>query len=305
MGFMSRHVCNMVHEGLMAMIVRGQVKMTALVALALAGFGATTAQAQWYPQPPAYVGPRGYYEARPFTQPHVYYGRAPAYQSQGLHPVEIAAILHNRYGFSEVSRPQREGAVYVATAVDGNGQPLRIIVDAYSGTLLDGQLLRQHARRQNATRTEPPRARVAVARPEPAQAKPKRIEVPRGPVTAVAKPEVPRAVPRLQPAAPSSTGVSTQPKDTGPSAATASYPPALAPALAPTLAPAATPTLAAPRPVAPAAAPTTVKAESSPPAAATNSQGQPVRMIPIAPLEETRRAPTGPAIPAVPPAPLN
>ncbi len=285
----------MVNEGLTAMAGQSRILVAAFAGLAALGASATGAQAQWFPSY-GYGGPVVYYQPRPIYPPANVYVQPGA----GLHPVEVASLLSRRHGFSQISRPVRQGPVFVATAIDGGGQRLRVIVDAYTGALLDGQLLGPPPR---VARNPQTRTRVAVARPEaPARVRaPARDAAPRQPPVAAVKPIAPKPASPLAPAPAQASPASSQPAP----AATASYPPALAPALAPVVAPALV------KPAAPAAqtAPSTVKAETraASPAAApgTNAQGQPVRMIPIAPLEETRRAPTGPQAPAVPPAGLN
>jgi resuscitation-promoting factor RpfA len=294
----------MVNEGLTAMAGQGRFVVTAIAGLVALGVMATRAEAQWFP-PGGFGGPVVYYQPQPLYPPAGIYQRgAPI---PGLHPVEVASILSRRHGFTDISRPVRQGPVFVANAIDGGGQRLRVIIDAYTGALLDGQLLGPPPRVAQRSQT---RTRVAVAPPDaPTRAKiitrdVTREAAPRRPAVAAVKPIAPKAVSPVAPHTPASQ--TSAPTQSEPST-TASYPPALAPALA--TPGAAKPELVKPelvKPVAPAAqtAPSTVKAETKP-TPATNAQGQPVRMIPIAPLEETRRTPTGPSAPAVPPAPLN
>ena len=89
-----------------------------LVAIGLSA----SAQAQAQPVPPYYPGAA--YPGR------IYPGAGPA-----LPPYEIVALVRST-GLEPLSRPMRQGPVYVLRALDPAGQELRVIADARLGRIL-------------------------------------------------------------------------------------------------------------------------------------------------------------------------
>jgi hypothetical protein len=104
---------------------------TALVATAMVLAGASALHAQ--PLPPmdgsVYYGARAYYGGRAVPPP--VYAPDPAMPSY-----EVARILRVR-GFLPLSGPVRRGGFYVVSAVHPRGDDGRVVIDAYTGEVVD------------------------------------------------------------------------------------------------------------------------------------------------------------------------
>lgn len=103
------------------MTIRNRVLRLAIVPAALAAFAATAAipaSAQYYRWGP---------DAPP-PPPPSYGGR--------IHPQEIDARVRSM-GFEPVAAPRPRGPLWVTHAVDRDGQPVRVLIDSYSGRVVD------------------------------------------------------------------------------------------------------------------------------------------------------------------------
>lgn len=121
--------------------------------LLLAGAGLATlmtlaspAAAQWYGRPLFYSSPPVIVE------------------EDNLSAREIAAIVR-RMGYSDVSRPRFAGDEFLVDATTRAGTRVRLVLDAFTGHLIDSYLAPEAAPRRVA-RIEEPRRRVVPAEPQ-------------------------------------------------------------------------------------------------------------------------------------------
>lgn len=83
--------------------------------LVLAAFVVGPATAQYYPgPPPGYIGP----EFRVIPEP------------------EIVSVLHS-LGFTPIGRPRLQGRLWIVRAVDEDQVPMRVVLDASTGEMID------------------------------------------------------------------------------------------------------------------------------------------------------------------------
>lgn len=232
--------------------------------------------------------------------------------NQGISPRDVAGIVADE-GMRLVSRPHRNGNVFVADAVDQRGWEHRLIIDAYSGDIVQsfgrGQgVPQQFAPQPLPAPVAPPRrlARAAPSEPyvvpgiggeEPRPIKP----TPKPKPKAAKKPPVlarkpveatPLAAPSVTPIVPQPTFVPAEKVETPPKAEETPV------AVVPPLAPAPTPAPAPEAVQAPAAepSPTPVPATVERPA---------VNDVPVAPLYEPPAKPPAGKVNDVPVAPLD
>jgi hypothetical protein len=88
----------------------------AVAPLALFAVSAAPAQAQYYPEPPGYVG------------------RGPGLRVMPEH--EVVTMLRS-LGFTPIGRPRFQGRLWIVRAIDEDGTPMRVTVDAASGEMID------------------------------------------------------------------------------------------------------------------------------------------------------------------------
>ncbi len=287
--------------------------LASTVALGLAGCLLTApAVAQVFYRPGPFAPPF----AAPYPGPvgpgvYVYGPRAAP-----LPPTDISDILFDDYRFRQVGRPQFAGRVYVVDGVDRAGAIVRVYMDAFSGRLVDVDILspaRPAPRERHARLPAEPNGGRALPSPprRPAETRLPEVKPPAGgggapsvpqPRSAARPPEAPAANPpagapqvvpmerQIRPVDPAQTRVPADvdrapPLTRGsPQAKPLADAPAVPGASAAPDVPAA-PALAAPVPQTRAAAP----------GAST---------VAPAPLDDPSRQPTGPAAPPVPPVPL-
>lgn len=246
-----------------------QVKTRALRALVLAGAGAAgllamagPASAQWY--------------GRPF----IFQNPPVIVEEDNLSPREIAAIAR-RLGYRDVGRPRFTGDEYVVDATTRAGTRVRLVLDAFTGHMIDSYLAPETAPRR-VVRTEEPRPPVPVPTTRPVLP-PSDAESPQ------VAPRPPRAseTPRATPSNP--TVVRREPLLPPPASPQQTTPP---PAVAP--APAARPAPQA-RPARPESERPTARAPAPAPGGVGTGTRQQPRVIPGAPpppaiLDDTERA---------------
>lgn len=240
------------------------MKTRAARALLLAGAGAAAvlavsgaASAQWY--------------GRPF----IFQNPPVIVEEDNLSSREIAAIVR-RLGYRDVARPRFTGDEYVVDATTRAGTRVRLVLDAFTGHMIDSYLAPEAAPRRVVRTEEPrPRAPVPTARPvlPPSDAESPQVapRPPRASETPRATPSNPTVV-RREPLLPPQ----------------ASPPPAVTPAPAPRPAPQA-------RPARPAPEQPTARAPAPAPAGVGTGTRQQPRVIPGAPpppaiLDDAERA---------------
>ncbi len=149
-------VRRMVRSGAAAFVASAAVSLATLLAMP------SQAQAQFVLRPPGLLLPG----------PVVAYGSpfAIPYRHAPLPPAEIVAILAEEHHFRRIGRPYFAGDVYLVDGVDDAGAVVRAHVHAYSGRLLQVEVLqRQRLARLPATpETQraiplPPRRPAAIA----------------------------------------------------------------------------------------------------------------------------------------------
>lgn len=92
-----------------------QLRSILAAPLVFAAFAAVPATAQYYPgPPPGYVGP----EFRVIPEP------------------EIVSILRS-LGFTPIGRPRLQGRLWIVRALDEDETPMRVVLDASSGEVVD------------------------------------------------------------------------------------------------------------------------------------------------------------------------
>jgi len=148
--------CRMVRSGAAAFAASAAASFAIFLAMP------SPAQAQFVLRPPGLLLPG----------PIVAYGSpfAIAYRHAPLPPAEIVAILAGEHDFRRIGRPYFAGDVYLVDGVDDAGTVVRAHVHAYSGRLLQVEVLqRQRLARLPATpETQraipfPPRRPVTIA----------------------------------------------------------------------------------------------------------------------------------------------
>lgn len=136
------------------MTIRNRVLRFAIAPAALIAFAAATAapaSAQYYRWGPDVPPP----------PPPSYGGR--------IHPQEIDARVRSM-GFEPVAAPRPRGPLWVTHAVDRDGRPVRVLIDGYSGRVVDVLRPRSVALTPPASVPYPPDARYPNAFPPPANA---------------------------------------------------------------------------------------------------------------------------------------
>lgn len=230
-----------------------------------------------------------------------------------LPPTDISDILLDDYRFRQVGRPQFAGRVYVVDGVDRAGAVVRVYMDAFSGRLVDVDILspaRPAPRERHARLPAEPDGPRAVPSPprRPADTRLPEVKPLAGGGGAPSAPQPRHAARPPEAAAPPAAGAPSvvpmerqtrpvDPAETRVPADVDKVPPlarATPPAAPVTEAPAAPGASAAPdAPAAPAAP--VPQARATAPGAST---------VAPAPLDDPSRQPMGPAAPPVPPVPL-
>lgn len=177
-------------------------KRTLLMGLAVAGAlagtaGTASAQYYFYEGPPRYLEPRyGYGYRDRYLEP-----RPPA-----LPPRSIRRIAARDYGLASVERVLRTGGSYVVDGRAQGGARLRLILDPFSGVLLDEIVLQGPARDTPRVARIDPREEVKPSQPPALPLPPERPPSLKPPAQAAAPatvvPPSPAAPPHPEPAAP-------------------------------------------------------------------------------------------------------
>ncbi|MCX7323893.1 MAG: hypothetical protein NTZ14_05535 [Hyphomicrobiales bacterium] len=222
-----------------------------------------------------------------------------------LPPTDISDILFDDYRFRQVGRPQFAGRVYVVDGIDRAGAIVRVYMDAFSGRLIDVDILspaRPAPRERHARLPTGPDGVHAVPSPprRPAETRLPEVKPPAGggapsapqPRSAARPPEAPAANPST--GAPQVVPMERQVRRVDPAETRVPPDADRAPPLARVTPPAAPMTEGLVAPGTPAA-PVAPPAPAAAPGAST---------VAPAPLDDPSRPPAGPAAPPVPPVPL-
>lgn len=273
-------------------------KRTVLIGMAVAGalagtVGLASAQSYLYEEDAPYLEQRfgyGYRYAAP---------RPPAQ----IPPRALSRIAARDFGLAQVDRTVRTSSAYVVDGWTRAGSRVRLILDPYSGELLDRIVLQGPARAAPHIARVDPRDEVRPPQPRPVPRPPERPPAlkPPGQATAPATviPPAPAAPPRVEPAPPAE-----KPPAAASAPATETLPSPAAPA-APTPGPGDPATGAEkPRLVNPSDVRGTEPTEREPPLARTEAPGIPVPLPPVQTQDATPTAPK-PETPAVPVTPLD
>jgi len=233
-----------------------------------------------------------------------------------LPPTDISDILFDDYRFRQVGRPQFAGQVYVVDGIDRAGAIVRVYMDAFSGRLVDVDILspaRPAPRERHARLPTEPDGVHAVPSPprRPAERRLPEVKPPAGggapsapqPRSAARPPEAPAANPST--GAPQVVPMERQIRRVDPAEARVPPDADRAPPLARLTPPAApiTEGLVAPGTSAAPDVPAAPLAPAAPvPQARAAAPG--ASTVAPAPLDDPSRQPMGPAAPPVPPVPL-
>jgi hypothetical protein len=303
-------------------------KRTVLMGMAVAGAlagtaGAASAQSYLYEEDAPYLEQRfgyGYRYAAP---------RPPA----RIPPRALSRIAARDFGLAQVDRTVATGSAYVVDGRTRAGSRVRLILDPYSGDLIDEIVLQGPARTAPRVARVDPRDEARPQQPRPVPRPPERPPAlkPPGQATAPATviPPAPAAPPRAEPAPPAEkppAAASAPATEVPPSpvvppraepAPPAEKPPAEASAPATeTLPSPATPAAPTPGPsdpgtgaqkprlVNPSDIRGTEKAERDPPLARSEGPGVPAQLPPVQTQDATPSTPR-PETPDVPVTPLN
>lgn len=125
---------------------------------ALASLPAVPAAAQWYDRG---YGAYGYNSPPPISP----YNGAPIDRARPLPPFEIVDRLEDQ-GYDEIGRPRFDGSVYVVEATGPGDRPVRLVVDAFRGRVIDRIALGGGARPPEMGEFDPRRPREFGVRPQ-------------------------------------------------------------------------------------------------------------------------------------------
>lgn len=302
---------------------RGAVMSTALMGLAVAGAlagsaGAASAQIYLYDDDAPYLEQRFGYRYAP---------RPPA----PIPPRALSRIAARDFGLAQIDRTVRTSSAYVIDGRTRSGHRVRLIVDPYSGQLLDEIVLQAPARGAPHVARIDPRGDIrqprAVQRPAERPPSPKTPGQAKAPATVMPPP--PAAPPRAEPAPPAEKppAAATAPATVAPpspaapprtepsppavkppaeaSAPATVVPPSPAAPAAPTAGAKETPTGAdKPKLVNPSDVRGTESTEREPPLARTEQPGIPAQLPPVQTQDATPSTPK-PSTPEVPVTPLD